>query len=82
MENKNEGNENKTILGGFNCTMDKMNRYGGNKTQRLFHRCCSDYAFIVDNGLRIYREERIQILLSSPAMKGPLERIPNRQGLY
>ena len=82
MENKNEGNENKTILGDFNCTMDKMNRYDGNKTQRLFYRCCSDYAFFFDNGLRIYREERIQILLSSPAMKGPLERIPNRQGLY
>ena len=25
MENKNEGNENKIILGDFNCTMDKMN---------------------------------------------------------
>ena len=29
MENKNEGNENKIILGDFNCTMDKMDRYGG-----------------------------------------------------
>ena len=28
MENKNEGNENKIILGDFNCTMDKMDRYG------------------------------------------------------
>ena len=35
MENKNEGNENKIILGDFNCTMDKMDRYGGNKTQTL-----------------------------------------------
>ena len=35
MENKNEGNENKIILGYFNYTMDKMHRYGGNKTQRL-----------------------------------------------
>ena len=35
MENKNEGNENKIILGDFNCTMDKMDKYGGNKTQRL-----------------------------------------------
>ena len=26
MENKNEWNENKTIVGDFNCTMDKMNR--------------------------------------------------------
>ena len=32
MENKNEGNENKIISGDFNCTMDKMDRYGGNKT--------------------------------------------------
>ena len=29
MENKNEGNESKIILGDFNCTMDKMDRYGG-----------------------------------------------------
>ena len=26
MENKNEANENKLILGDFNCTMDKMER--------------------------------------------------------
>ena len=55
MENKNEGNGNKIILGDFNCTMDKMDRYGGNKIQRLY-RCCSNYAFIVHNGLRIYEE--------------------------
>ena len=60
MENKNEGNENKIILGDFNCTMDKMDRYGGNKTQRLYG-CCSNYALIVDNGLRIYGEVRNQI---------------------
>ena len=35
MENKKEGNENKITLGYFNCTMDKMDMYGGNKTQRL-----------------------------------------------
>ena len=34
MENKNDGDENKIILGDVNCTMGKMNRYGGNKTQR------------------------------------------------
>ena len=45
MENKNEGNKNKVILGDFNCTMDKMDRYGGNKTQKLY-RCCSNYALI------------------------------------
>ena len=35
MENKNEGNENKIILGDLNYTMDKIDRYGENKTQRL-----------------------------------------------
>ena len=65
MENKNEGNENKIILGDFNCTIDKMDMHGGNKTQRLY-RCCSNYALIVDNGLRIYGEGRNQIPLSSP----------------
>ena len=36
MENKNEGNENKIILGGFNCIMDKMERYDRNKTLYRF----------------------------------------------
>ena len=31
MENKNEGNETKIILGDINCTMDKMERDGRNK---------------------------------------------------
>ena len=52
MENNIEGNENKIILGDFNCTMEKMDMYGGNKTQRLY-RCCSNKNFIVHNGLRI-----------------------------
>ena len=60
MENKNEGNENKIILGDFNCTMDKMYRDGENKTQRLY-RLCSNYALskiIVDNRLEdIWRRE-------------------------
>ena len=80
MENYNEGNEKEIILGDFNCTMDKMDKYGGNKTQRLY-RCCSKYALIVNNGLRIYGEERTQIPLSSPAIIGPLARIQDRQGL-
>ena len=41
--NKNQGSENKIILRDFNCTMDKINRGGGNKTQ-IFCRCCSNYA--------------------------------------
>ena len=53
MQNKNERNENKIMLGDLNCTMDKIDRDGENKTQRLY-RCCSNYALsklIVDNGL-------------------------------
>ena len=40
MENKNEGNKNKIILGDFRCTMDKMERDGENKTQRLYRCFC------------------------------------------
>ena len=53
MQNKNEGNENKIMLGDLNCTMYKIDRDGENKMQRLY-RCCSNYALsnlIVDNGL-------------------------------
>ena len=35
MKNENEGNENKITLGDFNCTIDKMDVDGENKTQRL-----------------------------------------------
>ena len=54
MKNKNDGNENKIMLGVLNCTMDKIDRDGENKTQRIY-RCCSNYALsklIVDNGLQ------------------------------
>ena len=53
MQNKSVGNENKIMLGDLNCTMDKIDRDGENKTQRLY-RCCSNYALpklIVDNEL-------------------------------
>ena len=60
MENENEGNENKIMLGDLNCTMDKIDRDGENKTQRLY-RCCSNYALsklIADNGLEdLWRRE-------------------------
>ena len=36
MQNKNKGNENKIILAELKCTMDKIERDGENKTQRLF----------------------------------------------
>ena len=60
MQNKNEGNENKIMLGDLNCTMDKIDRDGENKTQILY-RCWSSYALsklIVDNGLEnLWRRE-------------------------
>ena len=57
MQNKNEGNENKIMLEILNCTMNKIDRDGENKTQRLY-RFCSNYALpklIVDNGLDLWR---------------------------
>ena len=84
MQNKNDGNENKIILGDLNCTIDKIDRDGENKTQR-FYRCCSSYSLsklIVDNGLQeLWRREN----LDSPEFAcyvGPLTRIQDRQGLY
>ena len=71
----------KTMLGNLNCTMDKIDRDGENKTQRLY-RCCSSYALWKLIGLRIYGEGRTQIPLCSPATIGPLPRIQDRQGLY
>ena len=35
MKNKNKRNENKIILGEFTCTMDKMNKDGGNKSKEF-----------------------------------------------
>ena len=84
MQNKNEGNENKIILGGLNCTMDKIDRDGENKTQRLY-RCCSKYTLSklrVDNGLEdLWRRENPDSP-SSPATIGLLPRIQDRQRLY
>ena len=37
-----EGNQNKIMLGVLNCTMDKIDKDGENKTQR-FYKCCSNY---------------------------------------
>ena len=54
MENKSEGNKSKIKLGDFNCTMDKMDRYGRNKTQRIY-RYGSNYVLsklVLDNGLK------------------------------
>ena len=83
MLNKNEGNENEIMLGNLNRTMNKIDKDGEKKTQRLY-RCCSSYALsklIVDNGLEDLWRGRTQIPLSSPATKDPLPRIQDRQGL-
>ena len=60
MQNKNEGSENKIMLGDLNCTMDKIDRDDENKTQ-IIYRCCSNYALsklFVDNGLEdLWRRE-------------------------
>ena len=67
MENENEGNESKIILGDFNCTMDKIERDGRNKT---LYKCHFSYArqnslWIMD--WRIYGEGKTQIPVSSAA---------------
>ena len=77
-QNKNKGSENKKMLGDLNCTKDKIDRNGENKTQILY-RCCSNYALskvIVDNWLED------QNPLNSPATIGHLPKIQDRQGLY
>ena len=53
MENRTQENENNIILGGFNCTMDKIDRDDRNKIQKTY-RCRSNFALsklIVDNEL-------------------------------
>ena len=66
MENKNKGNENKILLEDFNCTMDKMDKDGENKTKILYW-CSSSSVLpklILDNGLEdLWRRENL----------GPLE---------
>ena len=61
MQSKNEGNKNKIMLADLNCIMDKVDRDGENKTQRL-SRCCSRYALskvIVDNGIEdLWKREK------------------------
>ena len=60
MENKFQGNENKIIIGDFNCTLDKMDRDEGNKKQKCY-RCHSNFALsklIMENVLEdLWRKE-------------------------
>ena len=84
MENRNKGNENKIILGDFNCSMDKMDRDGENKTQRLYW-FCSNYAlskFIVNHGLEDLWRRGNPDFFEFTATIGPLAKIQDRQGLY
>ena len=57
MENKNEGNENKIILGDFNCTMDKMETDGRNKTfmNVISIMLCQNSSWIMDWRIRYNR---------------------------
>ena len=80
MENKFQGNENKIIIGDFNCTLDKMDRDEGNKTQKRY-RCHSNFALsklIME--WRIYGGGRTRIFLSSPAMIDPQAQDPGLTG--
>ena len=72
------------MLGDLNCTIDKIDRNGENKTQRLY-RGCSSYAVskvIMDNKLEdLWRRENPD----SPEFTcydRSFTRIQDRQGLY
>ena len=65
MENKNEGNENKIILAEFNCTMNKMDRNGRNRTLYKYHFNYAQSELILDNGLEDLWRKRTQIPLGS-----------------
>ena len=84
MQDKNEGNKKRIILGNLNCTLDKLDRVGENKTQRLW-RCCSNDALsklIMENGFEDLKRRNNPDSSGSPATIGPLARIQDRQGLY
>ena len=53
MQNKTEGNENKIMLGDYTYTIDKTEKNGENKTQRLYNCYSNDVLskLIVDNEL-------------------------------
>ena len=73
MQNKNERNENKIIIGDLKCTMDKMDRHGKNKTDFIGAVPivpCENSLWIM--GLRIYGEGRTQIPPDS------IDRLPSK----
>ena len=56
MQNKNEGNESKIMIGDLHCTMDKIDRDGENKSKDFIGVVpivpCENSSWIM--GLRIY----------------------------
>ena len=73
MKNKCEGNGNNVKVGDFNSPMDKMDKVGGNKRQKLY-RCCSNYVMqklIAENKPENYGEEKTQNPLSSLDIMAP-----------
>ena len=74
MKNKNKGNQNKIILGGFNWR-NKMEMEGGNKTEfidAVSIMPCQNSSWKMDS--RIYGEGITQISLSSPAIIDRIDR--------
>ena len=84
MENKNKGNKNKKKLKTLIVLWIKWTGMVKIKHKDFIGAApvmpCQNSSWIM--GLRIYREGRNQIPLSSPATIGPLARIQDRQGLY
>ena len=73
VENKSEGNENRLVLGDFNHILNKMDRDGENKTQRLYW-CGFNYALsklMVDNGIVDLRRRETRYLWVSPTTIDP-----------
>ena len=63
VENKNEGSENKIILGVFNCAMVKMERDGRNKALYRYRFNYTLSKLIVDNELEdLWRRENPRFL--------------------
>ena len=66
LDSKTGGNENKIVIGDFSCTLEKMDRGEGNKTQKRYG-CHSNFAlskFIMDNGLEdLWRRENLTLLI-------------------
>ena len=84
MQNKNEWNENKIIIGDLNFTVDKIDSDVENKTERLC-RCCSNCALwklIEENGIEDLWRRKNPDSPKFTCCDSPLPRIQDTQGLY